>query len=724
MMGLGKTKTRIVLQMEAAECGAACLTMMLSAHGREITLEEARERCGTSRDGVDAGSIARAATSYNMKVKAVRLEPETLDSVPLPAIMHWNFDHFVVIEAVKGTSAVILDPATGRRTVSAEELNRNMTGLILAMVPGEAFEPGGMPPKLIPTLIEQAKGSFDGLAIVFAAGVLGIVPGLILSGVVQTFADYVIGEKRQDWLIFIVLALVATIGVQAVLRSLQEWTVTSLKSKIGVAIAARAFEHALFLPLSFFSQRNPGEVVSRLKIGSEIGGLVAGPLAQIFPNVLVAVGYLTIIFLYDGFLGSAVSLIAIANLVALIWLSKRLADANRYQNVVDGRTNGIATAGFMAFDSFRLMGREDLFASKWLAAEETSLDAEQRLGMLRILAKLGPSVTATLISIFVLSVGSFRAIEGELDLSALLALQVLAGLVAAPVAAIAADYCALQEAAGSLLRLGDLMHHPIDPLMNNRSAKVPAEPRQETPSHQLEKGVLSLDKVSFGYGSLPDLFSEISHTFKPGVITGVLGRSGVGKSTFARICAGMQAPRKGQILFEGRALDHWRHEALRQTLLYVPQAGAIFTASVRDNLTMWDKQIDDDQIEEALEKVGMTNVVHCSGGLDRMISSQQPAFSGGEIQRLALARALVRKPSFLVLDEVTSALDALSEKRILETLRDSQASVLIVTHRTGTTNRCDQQLVLDGKGGFSLQHRPDDIRRAQPDSSDTGRDVA
>nr|WP_321446166.1 cysteine peptidase family C39 domain-containing protein [uncultured Cohaesibacter sp.] len=732
MFGFGKSGTRVVLQMEAAECGAACLVMMLSTYGRDITLEEARERCGTSRDGVDAGSIARAAASYNMKVKAVSLEPETLDSVPLPAIMHWNFDHFVILEAVNGNKAVILDPATGRRTVSAEELDRSMTGLILAMVPADNFSAGGEPPKLIPTLLAQAKGSFDGLALVFAAGVLGIVPGLILSGAVQTFADYVIGEQRQSWLYFIVLALIATIGVQAILRGLQEWTVCSLKSKIGVAIAARALEHALYLPLSFFSQRNPGEIVSRLKIGSEIGSLIAGPLAQIFPNILVAAGYLAIIFLYDGFLGSMVTAIALGNLAALIWLSKRLADANRYQNVVDGRANGIATAGFMAFGSFRLMGREDLFASKWLSAEEASLDAEQRLGMLRTLATLGPSVTTTLISILVLSVGAYRAIEGQLDLSALLALQVLAGLVAAPVSAIAADYCSLQEAAGSLLRLGDLMQHPVDPLLKNRFAKLPAafrmeadsETNTETAAPGVDTGILCLEGMSFGYGSLPDLFTDISYRFEPGMISGVVGRSGVGKSTFARICAGMQAPREGKVLFGGRDLCHWRHEALRQQLLYVPQSGAIFTGSVRDNLTMWDKRIDDDRIEEALDKVGMRDAVHYSGGLDRMISSQQPSFSGGEIQRLALARALVRKPRFLVLDEVTSALDALSEKHILQTLRASQASVLIVTHRIGTINRCDLQLTLDGKSGLSVHAVADRIVDQQGRIRDTGREVA
>jgi len=282
----------------------------------------------------------------------------------------------------------------------------------------------------------------------------------------------------------------------------------------------------------------------------------------------------------------------------------------------------------------------------------------------------------------------------------------------------------MQEAAGSLLRLGDLMHHPVDPLLKNRFERLPAEPATVLESEKTANGGLCLENMSFGYGSLPDLFSNVSCRFEPGVITGVVGPSGVGKSTFARICAGMLAQRDGRVLFEGRELSEWRHEILRQKLLYVPQTGAVFTASVRDNLSMWDKTIDDDQLHDALEKVGLTKVVQYTGGLDRLISSQQLGFSGGELQRLALARALVRAPRLLILDEVTSALDALSEKRILGALRESRASVLIVTHRIGTTNRCDQRLHLDGNGGFALKDGTDAIRSFRPQTPVTKRDVA
>ncbi|WP_119308781.1 cysteine peptidase family C39 domain-containing protein [Cohaesibacter haloalkalitolerans] len=706
MMGFGRDRTRIVLQMEAAECGAACLTMVLSAHGKEITLEEARARCGTSRDGVDAASIMRAATSYNMDVKAIRIDPATLKDIPLPAILHWNFDHFVTLEAVKGDRITIIDPASGRRLVQADELDRSMTGLVLAMVPGEGFKKSGQRPKLVSSLLEQASGSIDGLAIVFLIGVLGVIPGLVLAGTVETFADYVIGQQRANWLFFTLLALACTIITQAILRGLQEWVVSSLRSKIGVSIAAKAFEHALFLPLSFFAQRNPGEVTSRLKIGSEIGGLVAGPLAQILPNILVVTAYLSVVAFYDLVLGSLIAAISLLNLLVLIRLSRHLADANRYHDVLEGRVNGIAIAGFMAFDSFRKMGREDLLASKWLAAEEASLDAEQRLGILRTIAGLGPAVATMVISICVLSVGSLRVIDGQLDLNNLLALQVLASLVAGPVAALASDYCSLQEAAGSLLRMQDLVRHPCDGIVNrhNGEARSPDGSLGE-PNARSETAILKLENVSFGFGSNQDLFSNVSLQLHPGVMTAVVGSSGTGKSTFARICAGIISPRQGNVLFKGQTLRAWPHETLRRNLLYVPQQVAIFTASVRDNIRMWDEDIEDDQIMDALERVQLSDVVHGVGGLDRMLSSQYPCFSGGESQRLALARALVRRPSLLILDEVTSALDTLSEKQILSTLRDQKTTILIVTHRLGTIRHCDQQLTLDGLGLTVMSRR-------------------
>lgn len=719
MTGFGSRRARTILQMEAAECGAACLAMVLSAHGREIALEDARERCGTSRDGVDAAALARAGESYGLKVKAVRREPEDLAELPLPAILHWNFNHFVVLEAVKGDRFVLLDPAVGRRTVTRAELGKALTGLVLVMVPGESFTTGGRRPMALPALLRQAAGSWDAMAIVFVCGVVGIVPGLVLAGAIQTYSDYVVAQGRRDWLIFILVALAATLLVQVALGALREWTVAALKSKIGVVVAARAFEHVLFLPLSFFAQRNAGEVVSRLRIGSEIGGTVAGPLAQMLPNIAVAGGYLAIIWLYDAVLGGIVTAIALANLVVLIRLSERLSEATRLQNVLEGAASGVATAGFMAFDAFRLLGREALFASRWLTAEEAALDAEQRLGRIRAAVNLGPAAAMLLISMCVLGAGAFRVMQGDLALGGLLALQVLAGLVAAPIAAIASHYCALQESAGALMRLDDLIDHAADPQIN-RGAVCPAN------TADAAAPLLRFEALGFGFGTGADLFSGVDLAFSANELTAITGVSGAGKSTLARLAAGLVAPRVGRVLFEGRPLGDWPHESLRRRLQYVPQASAVMSGTIRDNITMWDETIAQDAIDAALELAGAQEMVARAGGLTAMLSADRPGLSGGEIQRLALARALARRPQVLVLDETTSALDALSEQRVLDGLRRSGAAVLLVSHRPGSIRRCDCVLHLDGAGGVSLRATveggPAEAQAMQP--RDAGRAVA
>lgn len=694
-------KARIVLQMEAAECGAACLTMILSAYGREIQLEEAREKCGTSRDGVDAAALSRAAVSYGMQVKAIRCEPETLADIPLPAILHWNFNHFVVLEAVTRNHFVLLDPACGRRAVTRAEMGRGLTGLVLAMVPGNDFEEGGTRPRVLPALLRQTRGSLDALGLVFLLGIAGIIPGLVLSGAVQTFANHVVGQDHAHWLGFVLAALSGAVMLQVAIGALREWVVTSLKAKIGIAVATKAFKYSLFLPMGFFAQRNVGEVVSRLRIGSEIGGTVAGPLAQLLPNLVAAFAYLAIIFLYDPLLGGMVAAIAAINLWVLVTLSRRLSDANRLQNVLEGTASGVATTGFMAFAAFRLLGREDLFSRRWMGAEEAALDAEQRLGTLRALVTLGPAASSLLITICVLVAGAFRVMHGDLDLGALLAMQVLAGLVSAPISAIATQYCALQEAAGALMRLDDLVNHPADKLVNIAGPAIGVSV-PEVCNEAERSADLKLTDVHLGFGVNPDLLRNVSLVFPSGELTAIVGPSGSGKSSLAKIAAGMLPVRSGTVTFAGREIAAWPHESLRKRLLYVPQASSVISGTIRENITMWDSDISDDEIDAALELAGLRDVVDRAGGLLAAISAQNAGLSGGEIQRLALARALARRPDVLVLDEVTSALDAISEQKVLDGLRQSGAAVILVTHRRGSEARCDRTVELDGRGGFSV----------------------
>ena len=670
-----------ILQMEAAECGAACLAMVLGAHKRYTTLEEARSRCGVGRDGASVPAIARAAETYGLSAKALRREPQTLGDLPLPAILHWNFNHFVVLNSIRGNSFSILDPAVGPRSVDAAEMGRSFTGIALAFAPGPDFQPGGRKLSILRTLTRWIGGSWDALALVLILGVLGVVPGLLASGAVSTFSTYVIGQERPLWLYAVLGALIAATLVQGGIAWMNARIVAALRAKISTVVSARTFEHALFLPLKFFAQRNPAELVSRLRVGAEIGSTIAGPMAQLTPNTITGAAYVTAIALYDPVLGAAVATVALSNGAILAHLARRMASSARLSNVLQGAASGTATAGFAAFGAYRLLGREGLFARRWMNAEEIALDAEQRLGMQRILATLGPNASELLIAIVVLSVGAARTMAGDMSLADLLALQVLAGFAAGPVSSAAQSICALQQSAGPLNRLDDVANHPLDPIVTSESA-LQADIRAEAPS-------LELDCVAFGFDASPQLISDVSLCFEPGTMTAIIGPSGAGKSTLARLAAGMLSPTSGQVRLGGKPLSEWPQEALRKRLQYAPQASSLITGSIQDNITMLDDTISDEAVQWALDMAGATEIVEHAGGLDAQVNSHRPCFSGGEIQRLALARALARRPDVLVLDEITSALDNDSERAVLDALHSFGGVILLITHRRGSIARCD-----------------------------------
>ncbi|WP_372425863.1 cysteine peptidase family C39 domain-containing protein [Salinarimonas chemoclinalis] len=687
------SRMRPILQMEAAECGAACLAMVLEAHGRVVGLEEAREACGTSRDGVDVTALVAAAGVYGLDVKPLAREPETLAELPLPAILHWRFNHFVVLERVTRAGYVLLDPALGRRVVDRAEMDRSFTGLVLALAPGERFETGGARPSLLATLAGHARGSGDGLWIVLACGLLGLVPAIALAGAIQVFTDHVVGEGRVAWTAAVLAALLVAALAQAGLGALRAWSVANLKAKIGTVVAAQGFRRMLTLPLAFFGQRNAGELVARLRIGSEIGGTVAGPLASLVPNVLTLLGLLALVALHDVVVGLVVAGVAAACLAVLTTLAQRIAEANRAQHVLDARAGGIGASGFAAFEAFRLTGREALFARRWMAAEEEALDAEQRLGRVRAIAALGPAATPLLLAIVVLVLGADRVMAGDMTLGALLALQVLAGLVAAPLAGLARDLCDLQEAAGALVRLEDLERHPADPLM---AADAPARPAIVSGAP-----ALALEGVGFAYGAHAPVFAGIRFDIAPGTLVALTGPSGSGKSTLARIAAGLVAPHAGRVLIAGVPLADVPRADLRRRLAYVPQTSAVFTGTLAENVALFDPAIADEAIVRALEIAGVDRLIARAGGLRAPLFAEAPPLSGGEVQRLALARALVRRPEILVLDETTSALDPVREGEVLDALRETGACVLCVTHRPGTRARCDRVIALDGRGGLS-----------------------
>lgn len=688
--------TPVVLQMEAAECGAACLTMVLASHGRHLTLEEVRGACGTSRDGISAAQIVTAAKANGLIAKVVMREIEALDDLPFPLILHWSFDHFVVLEAIKGNAFIILDPAVGRRIVDRTEFGANFTGLAIATGPAEGFVRTRPRQSTLKLLLREARQSPDAVMAVGLLSLCSVVPGIILSGGIGVFVDHVVMNERRGWVFGIIVMLALAAAALAVSGWLRARIEAALRTKIGVKIGAQGFWHALQLPLGYFTMRSAGEVSSRLRLGSELGGAVAGPLSELVPNVLMIACYLGIVALYSPLIALAVGGIAGINLIILAMLAQKIADANRAYQMADGRAAGSAISGLVAHSTYRLLGREDLLVSRLAAAEDRSLDAEQRLGRLRVIGQTGPAISSLAINAFVIAMGAIMVMRGELTLGGIVAVQLIAGLLATPVAALASSMTQLQEAAGALLRVGDLMENPVDPGFAAQSrATVPAT----------RTGQLSLRNVTFGFKTGEPVFSNVDLDLQPGRFVALLGPSGTGKSSLAKICAGLVTPQSGQVLLDGLPLDDWDRAALRGELQYVPQNSAVFSGSIEDNITLWDADMDPEIGAQAMHWAGLRPVIAKKrNGVMTVLSGADAELSGGEAQRLALARALARNPKLLILDETTSALDPRTEADILQSLRASGAGILLITHRRRTAMMCDEAILM---GGGQLLMRDD-----------------
>ncbi|QRE74942.1 ATP-binding cassette domain-containing protein [Methylobacterium aquaticum] len=686
---LHRRRTPLFLQMEATECGAASLAMVLAAHGRWITLEEARERCGTSRDGVDAHGLIEAARSYGLVALAFRREPADLAALPMPQILHWCFNHFVVLEAVSGGRYHIVDPAQGRRAVEASEFGECFTGLTLAMEPGDEFATGGRPPSAFATLVGEALHSRDALVVSLVTGILAVIPGLALTGAVSTLINHVLAAHQAAWAPALVLVFLGVALAQAGISFLSAWTVAGWKIKIGAVSALRGFAHALTLPLAYYAQRSAGEVVSRIRIGSDLGGTIAGPLANMIPQVVLVVAYLAVISLYDPVIMLAAVAAAGTSLAVLTLVARRLADRTREHQLAEGRAAGIGTAGMANLSTYVMLGREDLLLSRWTAAEDAAIATEQRLGLLRIVSSLGPVASGLVLTGVVLVVCAVRAIDGTLSLGDLVATQMLAGLLNKPLNALTAGLCTVQEAAGALMRLSDLEDHGCAAAFDGRERGPVSD----------GDGRLTLQGVGYAHSPGRPLLSGMDLALAPGRLVAIVGPSGAGKSTLARLMAGLVDPSEGVVALDGVPLADWPHRVLRRRLVYVGQAPSSFTGSIADNVQLWDPSIPPETVLRSVARTGLTEAVtKRPGGLLTRIVGGETGLSGGEMQRLALARAIARDPAVIVLDETTSALDPAAEEEVLEMLRASGAAIVIVTHRAGTALRCDEAILVGGGG--------------------------
>lgn len=685
-----RVRTPTVVQQEAVECGAAALAIVLAYHGRIVPLEELRVVCGVSRDGAKAANVLKAARGYGLQASGMRSELSALGKTPLPAIVFWNFNHFLVVEGAGRRGVWVNDPAHGSRRVSWEEFDRSFTGVVLELRPGPEFRPGGSRPRLVRALASRLSNvsATAPLALCVIAGLALAIPGLIVPAFLKIFADRVLGHGDPSLVVPLVLGLLAAAIAQAGLTWLQQVTLIRLSTKLSLSMSTRFMRHMMRLPVGFFLQRFAGHLVARVALNDQVANLLSSQLATTVLSLVSAVVYAVAMLVIDPTLGGVVIALGAANFIALRAVSRRRRDVNVVLVTESAKLSGISFAGIQAIETIKASGAEDDFFARWSGQQAKVLNGRQELGATTQVLATVPRLLATLSAAAIVGLGGLRVLYGDLSVGSLLAIQALAVSFTVPIQQLVALGETLQEAEGNLAALDDVLRYPPDD--SNGSA-----PGRDDAGRL--SGHLEFEEVTFGYSPLdPPLIDRLSLVIEPGQRVAIVGPTASGKSTVARLATGIYRPWSGRVLLDGVPREQLPAELVAGAVTFVDQEIHLFEATIRENISLWDTTISEPAIVAAARDASIDEDVNRrTGAYDRRVQEGGRDWSGGQRQRLEIARALATDPALLVLDEATSALDPVVEREIDEALRARGGACLIVAHRLSTIRDCDEIVVLD-----------------------------
>ncbi|CAM5316782.1 NHLP family bacteriocin export ABC transporter peptidase/permease/ATPase [Streptomyces xanthochromogenes] len=681
-----------VLQMEALECGAASLAMVLAHHGRHVPLEELRIACGVSRDGSRASNVLKAARGYGLTAKGMQMEPAALAEVQAPAILFWEFNHYVVYDGTGrrlGRRGVhINDPDKGRRFVPSEDFDTSFTGVVLVLEPGPDFRPGGRKPGVLGALPARLRGTTGTMLAALLASLLLVAVGATLPALSRTYIDlFLIGHQTS-----LLGVLFAAMGLMVVLTVVLTWLQQAnlLRGRIisSTLSSARFFRHLLRLPVTFFAQRSPADLVQRLQSNDAVAETLARDLTAAAVDGVVVLLYAVLLWTYDPQLTVVGVGIALLNVVAMRIVVRLRATDTQKLRADSARLTNTSYTGLQLIETMKATGGENGYFRRWAGQHATTLEVQQRLGVPSAWLGVVAPALATLNSALILWIGGLRAVEGHLSIGLLVAFQALVTRFTAPVTRLNGVAGRIQDFAADVARLKDVENFPVDALHSR--PEPPASTRRL-------KGHVTLDDITFGYSPLDKpLLTGFSLTVGPGQQVALVGGSGSGKSTVSRLISGLYAPWEGTIRIDGRRLEDIPRGALAASVSFVDQDVFLFEGTVRDNVALWDPSIPDDAVVLALRDAELYDVVaRRPGGIHSRVEQDGRNFSGGQRQRMEIARALVRRPSILVLDEVTSALDAETEHLIIDNLRRRGCACVVIAHRLSTVRDSDEIVVLD-----------------------------
>jgi len=685
-----RKRTPTVLQMEAVECGAASLAIILAYFGLRVPLERLRVDCGISRDGSKASNVVKAARLYGLIAKGSRLEMSAMRELQHPFIVFWNFNHFLVVEGFGKDKVYLNDPDSGPRKVTYEEFDKAYTGIALIFEPGESFKKGGAKPSLITSLKPRLANAKIALLFIILASLGLVIPGLMVPVFTQIFVDdYLLGHF-DGWIKPLLLAMILTALVRAILTALQQKYLLRLELRLSLSGSSTFFWHVLRLPIEFFNQRYAGDISQRVAANDRIAELLSGSLATNFANAIMVIFYVIVMFMYDWQLTLIGVLITSLNLIALQYISRLRTDGNMKLLQDHSKLMATTMGGIQTIETIKATGAEADFFMRWSGYKAKVNNSQQELQYYTLLFSALPGLLNSLTTVVILGFGGAKVMEGAITVGMLVAFQSLMSSFTQPVNSLMGLANRFQEAMGDLTRLDDVLNYSLEPQFSN--SKIMNDPMVGQLSGHLE-----LKDICFGYSLLePPLIENFSLRLAPGQRVALVGGSGSGKSTISKIVMGINRPWSGQILFDDILREEVHPDVLSASLAYVEQESYLFEGTVRDNLTLWDDTLTEVDMMQATHDACIHDmIISRAGGYSGVVGEAGSGFSGGQAQRLEIARALAINPRILILDEATAALDTVTEKLIDERIQKRGCTCLIVAHRLSTVRDCDEIIVMD-----------------------------
>lgn len=686
-------KVPTVLQMESVECGAAALSIILGHFGKFVPLEKLRIACGVSRDGLKATNIIKAAKEFGLEAKGYAKSIEKLMQIKTPAIIFWNFNHFLVLEGFTKNKVYLSDPAQGRYQVSHAEFDECYTGVVLTFDTSDKFEKGNEKRGLISSLSSRITNSKMSIVYIVLASLFLVVPGLVVPSFLKVFIDKYLVNNFSGFVMPLLLIMTVFLLISMSLTYLQQYFLLRLETKLALASSSKFLWHVFHLPIAFFTQRYSGEIGNRVSLNDKVSKLLSGDLANAALNVIVVVFYAALMFSYDVLLTVIGILMALINVLIIKFASRARKDGSRRLTNEMGKLLGTTTSGISMIETLKASGRENDFFTNWVGYLAKVTNAQQELGWLSMRLNTIPPLLTSLTSSIILGVGALRIMDGGMTLGALVAFTFLMSNFMNPVNQLVSVGNMLHETESDMGRIDDVMNYEVDnQFLTDRN-------NDSSISNSTKKlvGYFEMKNVTFGYNTtMPSLIENFNLKLKPGSRVALVGGSGSGKSTVAKIASGLYEPWEGSILFDNIERSKIHRNVITNSLAVIDQEVLVFNGTVSENISFWDSMIPEKNVVQSAKDADIHDVISSRiDAYDSVVSEGGSNFSGGQRQRLEIARALSNNPSILIMDEATSALDPTTEKNVMDNIKKRGCTCLIVAHRLSTIIDCDEIIVMD-----------------------------